>query len=74
MPVSLDVDAAHHYTEALDGIEVPITLSTGRQSIEFLAKLDTGAAHFLGRSGWLDRLRIAILDYARLRFVSPYQS
>ena len=133
MPVSLDFDAA--YTEALDGIEVPITLSTGRQSVELLAKLDTGAAHciferkyaemlgvdvesgrlqrfrtvaesfaayqheitiqtlgiefsavvffaqdstfnrnFLGRSGWLDRLRIAIVDYDRLLFVSPYQS
>jgi predicted aspartyl protease len=135
MPVSLAFDAAHHYADALDGIEVPITLCIGRQSVEFLAKLDTGAAHciferryaemlgvdvdsgrlqrfrtvagsfaayqhevtiqtlgiefsavvffaqdstfnrnFLGRSGWLDRLRIAIVDYDRLLFVSPYQS
>ncbi|MGD0773425.1 MAG: aspartyl protease family protein [Candidatus Solibacter sp.] len=135
MPVSLAFDAAHHYADALDGIEVPITLFIGRQSVEFLAKLDTGAAHciferkyaemlgvavdsgrlqrfrtvagsfaayqhevtiqtlgiefsavvffaqdttfnrnFLGRSGWLDRLRIAIVDYDRLLFVSPYQS
>jgi hypothetical protein len=135
MPVSLAFDSAHHYADALDGIEVPITLFIGRQSVEFLAKLDTGAAHciferkyaemlgvavdsgrlqrfrtvagsfaayqhevtiqtlgiefsavvffaqdttfnrnFLGRSGWLDRLRIAIVDYDRLLFVSPYQS
>jgi predicted aspartyl protease len=135
MPVSLAFDAAHHYADALDGIEVPITLCIGRQSVEFLAKLDTGAAHciferryaemlgvdvdsgrlqrfrtvagsfaayqhevtiqtlgiefsavvffaqdstfnrnFLGRSSWLDRLRIAIVDYDRLLFVSPYQS
>jgi hypothetical protein len=135
MPVSLVFDAAHHYADALDGIEVPITLCIGRQSVELLAKLDTGAAHciferkyaemlgvdvdsgrlqrfrtvagsfaayqhevtiqtlciefsavvffaqdstfnrnFLGRSGWLDRLRIAIVDYDRLLFVSPYQS
>lgn len=135
MPISLDFHAAHHYTEAFDGIEVPITLSTGRQSVDLLAKLDTGAAHciferkyaemlgvdvdsgrlqrfrtvagsfaayqheitiqtlgiefsavvffaqdstfnrnFLGRSGWLDRLRIGIVDYDRLLFVSPYQS
>ena len=135
MPVSLAFDAAHHYTGALDGIEVPIALSTGRQSVELLARLDTGAAHciferkyaemlgvdvdsgrlqrfrtvagsfaayeheatiqtlgiefsavvffaqdstfnrnFLARSGWLDRLRIAIVDYDRLLFVSPYQS
>jgi hypothetical protein len=135
MPVSLAFDAAHHYTEALDGIEVLITLCIGRQSVELSAKLDTGAAYciferkyaemlgvdvdsgrlqrfrtvagsfaayqheitiqtlgiefsavvffpqdstfnrnFLGRSGWLDRLRIAIVDYDRLLFVSPYQS
>jgi Aspartyl protease len=135
MPVSLAFDAAHHYAGALDGIEVPITLCIGTQSVELLAKLDTGAAHcifepkyaemlgvevdsgrlqrfrtvagsfaayqhevtiqtlgiefsavvffaqdstfnrnFLGRSGWLDRLRIAIVDYDRLLFVSPYES
>ena len=135
MPVSLAFDAAHHYAGALDGIEVPITLCIGRQSVELLAKLDTGTAHciferkyaemlgvdvdsgrlqrfrtvagsfaayqhevtiqtlgiefsavvffaqdstfnrnFLGRSGWLDRLPIAIVDYDRLLFVSPYQS
>jgi hypothetical protein len=135
MPVSLAFDAAHHYADSLDGIEVPITISIGRQSVELLAKLDTGAPHcifepkyaemlgvdvdsgrlqrfrtlagsfaafqheitiqtlgiefsavvflaqdstfnrnFLGRSGWLDRLRIAIVDYDRVLFVSPYQS
>ena len=135
MPVSLAFDAAHHYADALDGIEVPITLCIVRQSVDLLAKLDTGAAHciferkyaemlgvdvdsgrlqrvrtvagsfaayqheiaiqtlgiefsavvffaqdstfnrnFLGRSGWLDRLRIAIVDYDRMLFVSPYQS
>ena len=133
IPVSLAFDAAHHYTDGLDGIEVPITLRIGRQSVALLAKLDTGAAHciferkyaemlgvdvdsgrlqrfrtvagsfdqheitiqtlgiefstvvffaqestfnrnFLGRSGWRDRLRIAIVDYDRLLFVSPYQS
>lgn len=134
-PVSLAFDAAHQYPEALDGIEVPIGLSIGRQSVELLAKMDTGAAHciferkyaemlgvdvgsgrlqrfrtvagsfaayqhevtvqtlgiefsavvffaqdstfnrnFLGRSGWLDRLRIAMIDYDRVLFVSPYQS
>jgi len=135
MPVSLDFYASHHYTAAIDGIDVPITLCIGRQSVELLAKLDTGAAHciferkyaemlgvdvesgrlqrfrtvagsfasyqhevtiqtlgielsavvffaqdltlsrnFLGRSGWLDRLRIAIVDYDRMLFLSPYQS
>ena len=135
MPVSLEFDNTHKYTEATDGINVPITLAIGSQSVDLLAKLDTGAAHciferkyaemlgmevdsgrlqrfrtvagsfaayqheitiqtlgiefsavvffaqdstfnrnFLGRSGWLDRLRIAIVDYDRLLFVGPYQS
>jgi hypothetical protein len=135
MSVSLAFDASHDYSEALDGIDVPIALCIGRQSVELLAKLDTGAAHciferkyaemlgvdvesgrlqrfrtvagafeayqhevtiqtlgiefpafvffaqdpmfsrnFLGRSGWLDRLRVAIVDYERMLFLSPYQS
>jgi hypothetical protein len=135
MPVSLEFDTTHQYTEAKDGINVPITLAIGRQSVELLAKLDTGAAHciferkygemlgldvesgrlqrfrtvagsfdtyehevtiqtlgiefpavvffaqdsifsrnFLGRSGWLERLRIGIIDYDRMLFLGPYQS
>jgi len=45
MPVSLDFDASHRYGEAADGIEIPIALSVGRQSVELIAKLDTGAAN-----------------------------
>ncbi len=135
MPVSLDFDASHHYTGTTDGIDIPITLCTGSQSVELMAKLDTGAAHyiferkyaemlgldvesgrlqrfrtvagsfaayehevtirtlgiefpavvffaqdpefirnFVGRSGWLDRLRVAIIDYERMFFLSAYQS
>lgn len=135
MPASLEFATSHLYPDAADGITVPITLYTGRQSVELLAKMDTGAAHciferryaemlgldvesgrlqrfrtvagsfaaheheitiqtlgiefsatvffaqdaafnrnFLGRSGWLDRLRIAIIDYDRMLYLSPYQS
>ena len=28
--------------------------------------------NFLGRSGWLDRLRVGIADYDRLLLLSPY--
>jgi predicted aspartyl protease len=134
MPVSLDFDASYHYAEAIDGIDIPIMLRVGRESVEFLAKLDTGAANciferkyaemlridvesgrlqrfrtvagsfaayqhevtiqtlgielsavaffaqdqtfsrnFLGRSGWLDRLRVALIDYDRMLFLSPYE-
>lgn len=135
MPVSLAFDKSHLYAETADGINVPIVLCVGRQSVELFAKVDTGAAHciferkyaemvgldvesgrlqrfrtvagsfsayehevtiqtlgvefsaivffaqdsafnrnFLGRSGWLDRLRVAIIDYDRTLFLSPYQS
>ena len=135
MPVSLDFDTSHHYAGANDGIEVPIALSNGSQSVDLIAKLDTGAAHciferkyaemlrlevesgrlqrfrtvagtfaayehevtiqtlglefsavvffaqapeftrnFVGRSGWLDRLRVAVIDYDRMLFLSAYES
>ena len=135
MPKSLEFDTAHQYTDAKDGIHVPVALAIGRQSVELVAKLDTGAAHciferkygemlglevesgrlqrfqtvagsfaayehevtiqtlgiefpavvyfaedstfsrnFLGRSGWLERLRVGIIDYGRMLFVGPYQS
>ncbi len=45
MPVSLEFDNTHKYTEATDGINVPITLAIGSQAVDLLAKLDTGAAH-----------------------------
>jgi predicted aspartyl protease len=134
MPVALEFQFAHDYARAVDGIDVPIALSSGSQSVEFLAKLDTGAAscvferqyaeilglhvesgrlqrfrtvtgsfaayeheltirtlgiefsaavffaedvsfqrNVLGRSGWLNRLRVAIVDYERMLFVSPYE-
>jgi len=45
VPVTLEFDTAHQYADAKDGINVPITLGIGNESVEFLAKLDTGAEH-----------------------------
>ncbi len=134
MPVTLEFDKSYRYGDGAEGINIPVTLSTGRQSVELFATLDTGAAHciferryadmlgieaesgrmqsfrtvaglfsayehevtmrtlgielssvvyfahdegfhrnFLGRSGWLDRLRIAVIDYDSMLFVNPYQ-
>jgi hypothetical protein len=135
MPTSLEFDTAHRYTDTSDGIPVPVSLVIGRQSVELLAKVDTGAAHciferkygemleidvesgrlqrfrtvagsfaayeqeviiqtlgiefpavvffaqestfsrnFLGRSGWLDRPRVGMIDSERMLFVGTYQS
>ena len=45
MPVSLEFETTHRYTDENDGINVPITLGTGNESVELLVKLDTGAEH-----------------------------
>ena len=58
MPVSLAFDAAQHFTDALDGIEVPITLCIGRQSVELLAKLETGAAHCMFERKYAEMLGV----------------
>jgi hypothetical protein len=135
MPTQLEFAASHRYDSAKDGIEVPIALVSGNLSVEFVAKVDTGAAHcvfdrryaeilglnvesgrlqrfqtvtgvftayehevtlqmlgiefpvlvyfahdegfrrnLLGRIGWLDRLRIAIIDYERTLHLSTYDA
>jgi len=134
MAVSIEFAASCHYASE-DGIQIPTELSVGRQKVELIAKLDTGAAHciferrygeelgldvesgraqrfrtmagsflafehevtihtlgvefpttvffaqdsaftrnFLGRFGWLNRLRIGIVDYDRLLLLSAYDS
>jgi hypothetical protein len=45
MPVSLEFAVSHHYRSAADGIEVPVTLRYGSQSVDLIARADTGAAH-----------------------------
>jgi hypothetical protein len=60
MPVSLDFDTSHHYAEARDGIDVPITLSMGVESVELLAKLDTGAAHCIFERKYAEMLGVEV--------------
>lgn len=48
------------------------TLGIEFSAAVFFAQDSTFDRNFLGRSGWLDRLRIAIVDCDRLIFVSPY--
>jgi hypothetical protein len=45
-------------------------------SIAFATSCQYGSAdrNFLGRSGWLDRLRIGIIDYDHLLYLSTYDS
>jgi len=66
MPVSLDFDTSPRYSEAADGINVPITLSIGRQMVELLAKLDTGAAHCIFERKYAEILGLEV-DSGRLQ-------
>src|SRR5260370_33313499 len=45
MPISLEFAITHHYRSALVGIEIPVTLRHGSQSVDLIAKVDTGAAY-----------------------------
>jgi hypothetical protein len=55
----------HEVTIQTFGMEFP--------AVVFFAQDSTFSRNFLGRSGWLDRLRVGIVDYDRMLFVGPYQ-
>jgi hypothetical protein len=42
MPVSLEFSVSHQYNSSAEGIEVPVTLRVGGESVDLIAKLDTG--------------------------------
>jgi hypothetical protein len=50
------------------------TLGIEFSAIVFFVQDPTFSRNFVSRVGWLDRLRIGIVDYDRLLLVSPYQS
>ncbi len=50
------------------------TLGIEFQSAVFFAQDSAFTRNFLGRLGWLDRVRIGIIEYDRLLLLSPYGS
>ena len=50
------------------------TLGVEFLAVVFFARDDTFGRNFLGRSGWLDRVRVGIVDQDRLLFLGPYDS
>lgn len=50
------------------------TLGIEFSAAVFFARDAAFTKNFVGRSGWLDRLRIGIVDYDRLLFLSAYDS
>ena len=49
------------------------TLGIEFSATVFFAEDPAFNRNFLGRSGWLDRLRIAIIDYDRTLFLKAYE-
>ena len=50
------------------------TLGIEFLSVVFFAQDPAFTRNFVGRSGWLDRVRIGIIDYDRMLFLSAYDS
>lgn len=50
------------------------TLGIEFLAVAFFAQESTFRRNVLGRAGWLDRLRLGIIDYDRMLFVGPYES
>ena len=68
MPFSLNFEASHHYSDASGGIEIPITLSIRNQSVELVAKLDTGAANCIFERKYSDMLGLDVESGRLQRF------
>ena len=50
------------------------TLDVEFSAAVFFAQDASFARNFLGRSGWLDRLRIAIVNYDGILYLSSYDA
>ncbi len=50
------------------------TLGIEFSTLVFFAQDAEFSRNFLGRGGWLDRLRVAIIDYDRVVYLSAYDS
>lgn len=49
------------------------TLGLEFSAVVYFAQEPAFTRNFLGRSGWLNRLRVAIIDYDRILFLGPYE-
>ncbi len=61
----------------LDAFGHEVTLQTGElifQSIVYFAKYPGVQRNLLGRRGWLRNLRLAVIDYDQLLYLSAYDS
>ena len=57
---SLAFNVLHHYDPALPGIDLPVMLSTGNETIKTIAKLDTGASFCIFKREHCEALGLAV--------------
>jgi hypothetical protein len=68
MPYTLDFETLHRYSEGTGGIDIPIALCIGSQSVELIAKLDTGAAHCIFERKYAEMLGLDVESGRLQRF------
>ena len=64
----LDFDTLHTYGTDKNGVEIPVTLRLGQNTVRFPARLDTGAAFCVFERGYAETLGLAVETGTPLRF------
>jgi hypothetical protein len=54
----MEFSFSHNYSSSAEGIEVPVSLGSGGESVDLVAKLDTGAAHCIFERRYAEMLGI----------------
>lgn len=82
----LTFDEEYRCEDDEEGIPISVILTYGDKSIRTDAKVDPGSAvclfakypglprNLLGRRGWLRNLRLGLIDYDNLLYLSAYDS
>ncbi|MGH9766941.1 MAG: hypothetical protein ACREAB_05840 [Blastocatellia bacterium] len=73
----LTFDEEYRYKDDLEAFGHEVTLQTGQlvfQSTVYFAKYHGLPRNLLGRRGWLRNLRLALIDYDNLLYLSDYDS
>lgn len=67
MMTQLRFTESYQYPDDLDGITIPVMLT-------YFAKYPGLLYNILGREGWLRKIKLAVIDYDNMLYMSPYDS
>ena len=84
----LEFSQVHHYRSTAGGISMPVGLRSGGEALGHVVELEVlglkveSMVYFfgdermnrnlLGRAGWLDRIRLGLVDYDGELYLAPY--